>query len=129
MSNKQKKPILSMIIALFVLLFGIATLVEGGGNIFRYSTSEMVEKQIVPFILIFNFISAFVYFIVFWGIFKDKEWTKIFSMFLVISIAIAYIFFGFHVYQGGTYLQRTAYAMPIRLIFWIFITVWIWRKK
>jgi len=118
-----------VVVSLLILVFGLMTLVEGGQTLLRTPLAEMPAQKIVPFVLIFNAASGFVYLALFWGVFRDKAWAKPLSLGLVISIALVFLAFGIHVSQGGEFMTRTPYAMTIRLTFWILVTAWIWKRK
>jgi len=129
MSEKRKLELTKILISSVIFIFAIMTLIEGGSTYFKYSLQEMVEHKIVPFVLIFNLMSAFVYISIGLGIMMEKDWVRFLSAALVTSIVMVYAGLALHISQGGDYMERTVYAMAIRLTFWVIISIWIWRKK
>lgn len=115
--------------SLAVFLFGVMTLAEGGSTFFRYSFAEMVQNNIVPFVLTFNFFSGFVYLFIAMGIFQERIFVRFqvlrIARYLLIAIALVFAGLGIYIFSGGAFMKHTVITMTVRLSFWITINVWL----
>ncbi|MEK7434918.1 MAG: hypothetical protein AABZ74_17420 [Cyanobacteriota bacterium] len=105
-------------IAIIVILFGLATLKEGGSIIFNIGSSKVYAGNYVPFVLWFNFFSGFVYITAGFGLWFKKNWASKLSLYLFGSILFIYALFITHILFGGLYETRTIFAMALRAIIW-----------
>lgn len=127
-TNSVKSPIWINIISIIVVLFGLATIKEGGATLFT-TEGRIAAGKYVPFVLWFNFIAGFIYIVAGIAIFKHKTCSKRLSTVIAIATTIVFILFGIHVLNGGEYEVRTVVAMTIRSTLWILIAFTIFRSK
>ena len=111
------------ILSVIAVVFGLLTLKEGGSVIFNIGSLRQAAGNLVPFVVWFNFLSGFFYIAAGIGLWLRRRWAVSLSMALMMSIAIAYLFFGIHVLSGGLHEMRTVYAMALRTFLWILISI------
>ena len=116
------------IFSLIAIVFGFLTLKEGGTIIFDIGSARQTAGNFVPYVVWFNFLSGFFYIAAGIGLWTQKRWAASLSIAVLISIVIAYIFFGIHVLSGGPYEMRTVYAMALRTFLWGVISVVSYRQ-
>lgn len=116
------------IFSLIAMVFGLLTLTEGGTVIFDIGSTRQTAGNVVPYVLWFNFLSGFFYIAAGIGLWMQKRWALYLSVAVLISIVIAYIFFGIHVLSGGPYETRTVYAMALRTFLWGVISIVSYKK-
>ena len=105
----------------FVFVFGLVTLLQGGKLLF----SDSVEwpAGVVPFVLIFNFCAGFLYLLAGVGLFKTALWSRKLVFFLAVSNLLVFAALFFHIYSGGEYMTRTLAAMTLRSLVWIALSL------
>ncbi len=113
------KPIVLFISGFLIALFGIVTLFMSTSVIFGLFDIREKEGNYVLFVVIANFVCAFLYLAAAYGFFTKKKWTTMVLNFSVGVLVIAFIGLGIHIYSGGIYEHKTVYAMMFR----VFITL------
>jgi len=109
---KKYIPFLS---SLILAGFGLLTLFLSSSVIFDWFGIRAKEGNYVLFIVWANFISSLLYLISAYGFLKIKSWTfKTLSVATVILI-VALIGLFIHIYSGGIYETKTAFAMLFRI--------------
>ncbi len=108
--------------SVIAVLFGIATIKEGGTVLFTEAGKQGAGNY-VPFVLWFNFIAGFAYVLAGISLFRLKSCVKKLSAVIAVSTVIIFISFGIHILNGGAYETRTVVAMTIRSIVWIIIAI------
>ena len=103
------------------IVFGLLTIVSGGGVLFGGRAAEAAAGNTVSFVLWFNFLSGFAYILAGAGIAKGRCWAVQLSIGLAAAIAAVFALFGLHIVQGGAFEVRTVGAMCLRLVVWIAI--------
>ena len=83
--------------------------------------------NIVPFVLWFNFIAGFAYFVAGCGVFLWKRWAAQLSAAIAIGTVAVFVAFGIYIFPGGAFEVRTIGAMTLRSIVWIAIAVGVCR--
>lgn len=114
------------------ILFGLLTLVSGGNALFGGPEARAAVGNAVPFVLWFNFAAGFAYIAAGGGLLLRRPWAIWLSGAIVLSTAVVFAAFGFHVQQGGDYEVRTVGAMTLRTVVWLAITAiaWFaWRRR
>jgi hypothetical protein len=106
------------------VVFGILTIVSGGGVLFGGAAAQSAAGNAVPFVLWFNFLSGFAYVLAGVGIATGRRWAASLAIVLAVAIAAVFALFGLHVLRGGAFEMRTVGAMGLRLSIWITIAVW-----
>lgn len=104
------------------VVFGLLTILSGGRVLFGGPTAEAAAGDAVHFVLWFNFLSGFVYVLAGIGILMRRRWAVMLSIALAAAIAVVFVLFGLHVYQGGAFETRTVGAMTLRLLIWVAIS-------
>src|SRR5665213_120047 len=97
-----------------IAFFGIVTLFMSTAVIFGLFDIREKEGNYVLFVVVANFICAFLYMAAAYGFFTKKRWTTIVLNFSVGILVIAFIGLGIHIYSGGIYEEKTVYAMMFR---------------
>ncbi len=100
------------------IVFGAATLVEGGQVLFGGPEARAAAGDVVPFVLTFNFISGFLYVAAGLATLTARGWAVWLARGLAVSILVVFAALGVHAAQGGAYETRTVVAMTIRTAFW-----------
>jgi hypothetical protein len=101
------------------VVFGLATLFEGGHVLFGGAQARAEAGNVVPFVLAFNFGAAFFYVAAGVGALAGRAWAIWIARGLAVSSALVFAAFGAHVVQGGAFEPRTVMAMTLRTSFWV----------
>lgn len=101
------------------LVFGAATLVEGGHVLFGDAAARAAAGNVVPFVLTFNFIAGFVYVATGVAILLGRGVAIWLARGLAVATVLAFVALGLHIMSGGAFEKRTVAAMTIRSLFWI----------
>ena len=94
--------------------FGIITLFMSTSVIFGLFDIREKEGNYVLFVVVANFICAFLYLAGAYGFFKRKRWTTKLMNAAVAVLIIAFIGLAIHIYSGGIYEEKTVKAMMFR---------------
>lgn len=127
-TNKTKRPLWINIFSVVAILFGLATIKEGGTVLFTEAGKKSAGNY-VPFVLWFNFIAGFAYILAGITLYKLKACSSRLVSVIAISTLIVFILFGLHIFNGGAYEIRTVAAMTIRSSLWILIAATVLRTK
>lgn len=125
---KPKRPLLIISLSIVAILFGIATLKEGGTVLFT-EDGKQGAGNFVPFVLWFNFFAGFTYILAGIMLFRLKSCSRKLSAVIAIATTIVFVLFGVHILNGGAYELRTAVAMTLRSGIWIAIAFFAFRAK
>jgi len=106
-------------LGVLALLFGLATLKEGGLMLFGGAEAREAAGAIVPFVLLFNFSAGFVYLATGVGALAGKSWALLLARGLALSTLLVFAAFGIHIALGGAFMTHTAVAMTLRSVFWV----------
>lgn len=106
------------------VVFGAATLREGGGVLFGDGTARLAAGHYVPFVVWVNFLAGFFYLLAGAGIVLGRSWAARLGVVLAAVTALTFAAFGVHVAGGGAFETRTVLALSLRTLFW---TVVSWR--
>jgi hypothetical protein len=101
------------------LLFGLATLAEGGHVLFGGPAARAEAGNVVPFVLTFNFGAGLAYVVTGLATVVGRRWAIWIARALAASTLLVFAAFGAHVLSGGAYEPRTVVAMTVRSGFWI----------
>jgi hypothetical protein len=113
-SKISKKIFFLKLLFVFLIIFGIMTIIEGGAVSFDIGKARINSGNYIPFVLWFNFISGFFYIITGIGLLLEKKWASKLSLLLLISILIVYLLLFIYILLGGLYEIRTIIAMGLR---------------
>ena len=101
------------------LLFGAATLVEGGHVLFGGPLARAEAGDVVPFVLGFNFSAGFFYVLAGLATLSRRGWAVWLARGLAVATALVFAAFAAHVLLGGAFESRTVVAMTVRTLFWV----------
>ena len=101
------------------VLFGVATLVEGGHVLFGGPAARQEAGNVVAFVLLFNFGAGFTYVAGGLATLLGRRWSIWVARGLAISTLLVFAAFGVHVLSGGSHETRTLIAMTLRSGFWV----------
>ena len=109
--------------AVAAIAFGVVTVLTGGRALFGSLESRADFGKAVPFVLWFNFLAGFVYIVAGVGLLLCRHWAVYTSLFVAVSTILVFVAFGVHVIGGGAFERRTIFALTIRSLFWIAVTI------
>jgi len=112
---------LTKIIAILAILYGIMTLKAGGSTLF-IDEVRLAAGDYVPFVLWINFLLGFAYITAGMGLFLGKMWAKNLSLSIAGITLITYAAFGIHIALGGLFKAKTLKAMTVRSLVWVGIS-------
>jgi len=121
------KPVILKIAASVLALFALITLFMSGSVIFDLFGIREKEGNYVLFIVISNFLCAFLYLISAYGLYFQKKWT---TSVLSVSLGILLLSFAgllWHINTGGIYEEQTVKAMLFRIGITLGFTILSWR--
>ncbi len=101
------------------VLFGVATLVEGGHVLFGGPAARAEAGNVVPFVLLFNFGAGFAYVTAGLAALLGRSWATWLARALAVATLGVFVAFGVHVLAGGAFELRTVIAMTLRSGFWV----------
>jgi len=110
----MKPKIILFITGCIVAFFGIITLFMSTSVIFGLFDIREKEGNYVLFVVVANFICAFLYLAGAYGFFKRKRWTTKLMNAAVAILVITFIGLAIHIYSGGIYEEKTVKAMMFR---------------
>lgn len=114
-------------VAVFVIVFGLLTLISGGSVLFS-EQGRQTAGNYVAFVVWFNFLAGFVYVIAGFGLWSLQRWAVCLSFLIAGATLIAFIAFGLHMLAGGSYAMRTVGAMSLRTVIWFVISIIAYRQ-
>lgn len=119
--------------SIVAVMFGLLTIREGGAVLFWSEAARRAAGQYVPFVVWFNFLAGFVYFIAGVGLWFRKRWAAGLGFAIAIATLAVFVAFGVHLASGGGYELRTAIAMSLRSGVWIAIALiayrFLWKTR
>lgn len=121
------KPVILKIAATILALFALITLFMSGSVIFDLFGIREKEGNYVLFIVISNFLCAFLYLISAYGLYFQKKWT---TSVLSASLGILLLSFAgllWHINTGGIYEEQTVKAMLFRIGITSGFTILSWQ--
>ncbi len=121
------KPVILKVVATILVVFALITLFMSGSVIFDLLGIREKEGNYVLFVVISNFICAFLYLISAYGLFFQKKWT---TSLLSTSLGILLLSFAgllWHINTGGIYEEQTVKAMIFRIGITFAYTILAWR--
>ena len=125
---KSNRSIGIWIVTIVALVFGILTIKSGGSVLFIDGPDRQAAGNYVPFVLWFNFLAGFAYLLAGVGLFMQKSWAPLLSIFIAAATIIVFALFGLHILTDGAYETRTVMAMSLRTIVWISIATFAYLK-
>lgn len=111
------------------VVFGLLTIREGGAVLFGSAAARAAAGNYVPFVVWFNFLAGFAYVLAGVGLFMQQRWAMWLAVAIAVSTAFTSAALGIVILSGGTFEQRTAFAMGLRTAVWISIASVAWRRR
>src|SRR5574337_1119988 len=97
------KSIILFISGFIIALFGVLTLFMSVSVIFGLFDIREKEGNYVLFVVIANFLCAFLYFAAAYGFFTLQKWTTKILNIAVGVLIITFLGLGIHIFSGGLY--------------------------
>lgn len=116
------------VLALFAIIFGVATIIVGGRTLFGGVEARAAAGNIVSFVLWFNFVAGFAYVVAGTGMLLSKRWAAYLSATIAVATIAVFLALGVHILTGLAFEARTVGAMTLRSVIWIVIAVLAWRQ-
>ena len=123
----MNKKILTKIIAILAILYGIMT-IKAGGSILFIDEMRLAAGDYVPFVLWINFLLGFAYITAGIGLFLEKTWAKNLSFSIAGITLITFVALGSHIALGGLFKTKTLKAMVVRSVVWVGIAFYTLKK-
>jgi len=121
------KIVILRIAATILLLFALITLFMSSSVIFDLFGIRAKEGNYVLFVVVSNFLCAFLYLISVYGFYFKRKWT---TSLLAASLGILLLSFAgllWHINAGGMYEEQTVKAMLFRIGITLVLTILSWR--
>ena len=112
----MKSKIILYITGAIIAFFGFVTLFMSTSVIFGLFDIREKEGNYVLFVVIANFICAFLYLAAAYGFFTRQRWTTMILNTSVFVLIVTFIGLGIHIYSGGIYEHKTVAAMIFRTL-------------
>lgn len=128
MAQARNSPFSFKLLSLFIILFSFATVFSGGKALFS-EAGRTAAGEIVPYVLWYNFIAGFFYFVAGVAILKQHSCAKKVSSVLALTSSVVLIFLGVHILSGKAYETRTLVAMMFRSVFWVVVALTLFKAK
>ncbi len=106
-------------IGIFAILFGLGSLMSGGGAIFGGEATKSLAGNVVPFVVWFNFLGGVAYIVAGAGIYAARGWATPLSAAIAAASLVVLGLFGLKVLSGAAYEMRTVWAMSFRCVVWL----------
>lgn len=117
------------LVALFAILFGIATVTAGGTVLFVAGPARAAAGEYVPFVVWFNFLAGFAYVATGMGLWQRAAWAPPLAGLIAAGTLVVSAAFGVHVLSGRPYELRTIIALLFRTLSWGAIGILAWRSR
>jgi hypothetical protein len=119
------------IAAAVAVVFGLATIKQGGAVLLGEENALRAAGRYVPFVLWFNVLAGFGYVAAGIGLWLRQRWAAALAFALLAATLAVFAAFGVHVARGGAYELRTVIAMSLRSAIWLAIALlahrFVWK--
>lgn len=105
------------------MVFGIASIKEGGAVLFLDGDARQAAGHFVLFVLGFNVFAGLFYVIAGAGFWLRQAWSVVLAGLIAAATIVVFIAFGFHIWSGGAFEIRTVAAMSLRSLVWIIVAL------
>lgn len=110
-------------LAVFALVFGLMTIVSGGGVLFGPDTARAQAGAYLPFVVWFNFFAGFVYMFAGVCIWREKALANTLATLIAVSSGLIAVIFAGFVLSGADFEMRTVGALVLRTGVWAAIAI------
>lgn len=115
-------------VSLLAIVFGLATIKEGGSVLLDLGTARAAAGHYVPFVLWFNSLAGFAYVLAGIGLWLQRRWATSLAIAIAAATVLASLALGIAILAGTPFERRTAFAMVLRSAVWIAIAGFAWRR-
>lgn len=115
--------VLLRLLAALGIVFGVMTLISGGGVVFDIGEARASAGHYVGFVVLFNFLAGFAYLLAGAGLWARRRWAAWLGAGIALATLLVFAAFGFHVLVGGAFEMRTVGAMVLRFSVWAVIAL------
>jgi hypothetical protein len=112
-----------VIVAIACIVFGLATLKEGGSILFDLGDARHEAGHYVFFVVLVNWLLGFFYVASGVGFLLRRRWSVVMAWAIAAISAITFVAFGVHVALGGAFELRTVLALTSRTLFWAVVAL------
>lgn len=105
-------------VAVIALIFGVATLLSGGGVLFGPQETRESAGNYVGFVVWFNFLAGGVYVAAAVGLWLRQTWSAQLAGLIAATTAVVALGFAVLVLRGAAFEMRTVGALALRFAFW-----------
>ncbi len=127
MASPSLKPKWLIALSVFMIVFGVLTILSGGRVLFT-EAGHNEAGHIVPLVLWFNFLSGFLYILGGVSLFRLKSYAKKIALALALLCGAVLVYLIWYIYKGNPFEMRTVFAMIFRSVF-LSGAAWILRKR
>jgi hypothetical protein len=110
-------------VAIIALIFGVMTVLSGGGVLFGPEETRESAGNYVGFVVWFNFLAGGAYVAAAIGLWQRQKWSARLATLIAVATAVVALGFAFLVLRGAAFEMRTVGAMALRLAFWVAVAV------
>lgn len=128
MTHPIPVPVWKKTLGIIAVLFAALTLFKSGQILFGPQSARDAVGDFVPFVVQFNFVAGFAYLLAGIGIFLGRRWALGMSALIALATLVTTVFFARHLLAGGAFEMQTIGALGIRSLFWIVVSLILWRK-
>lgn len=128
MTHPIPVPVWKKTLGIIAVLFAALTLFKSGQILFGPQSARDAVGDFVPFVVQFNFVAGFAYLLAGIGIFLGRRWALGMSALIALATLVTTVFFARHLLAGGAFEMQTVGALGIRSLFWIVVSLILWRK-
>ena len=95
------RPALRWALGALAVAFGLATLLEGGSVLFGGPSARAAAGNVVPFVLVFNFVAGFGYVLAGVATLRQRRWALWIARGLALSTLAVFVALAVHALLGG----------------------------
>lgn len=117
--TRSSRPRWAFAVSLFAGVFGLVTIVAGGGVLFVDGAWRQMMGGYVGFVVGFNFLAGFAYVAAAVGLALWRRWAASLALGIAAATAAVALAFALHVWMGGVFEWRTVGALAFRALFWL----------
>lgn len=105
-------------IAAVALIFGVMTVLSGGGVLFGPAETRELAGNYVGLVVWFNFLAGGAYVTAAIGLWLRENWAAHLATLIAVATAVVAVGFAFLVLRGVAFEMRAVGALALRFAFW-----------